>query len=76
MTNSLGCVSIPAFKNTAVCGRASWRPSRCVANLLDWTVIEPARPIALRRREYLNESELCADGSRESDDVEKLENSG
>ena len=50
--------------------------STSVAIPLDWTVIEPARPIALRRREYLHESELCADGSRESDDVKKLENSG
>ena len=50
--------------------------STSVANPLDWTVIEPARPIAIDRTEDRPEGELCADGSRESDDVEKLEDSG
>ena len=48
--------------------------STSVAIPLDWTVIEPAGTIALRRREDRHESELCVDG-REPDDVAKLEES-
>ncbi len=64
-----------AFKNPLECDRGVGGTCWCVINTFDRTVIERARLIALRNREHRHESELCADGSREPDDVEKLENS-
>ena len=54
-----------------------WRPgtSTSVASPLDGTLIDAARPIAIDRTEDRPEGELCADDSREPDDVTKLENS-